>query len=342
MSITKVAKLAKVSTSTVSRVMNNHPTVTPHLAEKVRKAMDKLGFVPSPRRPGPKPGVRAKAQAANIAFATRRAGKDAPSGFLDLLRGIEGAAAQSGCGFTITFPTEADAVPASVLAGSFDGILLHGDPPGGEAETYFRSVPCVWLMTNNRAPRWGDQVMPDNETVAQIAADYLRGKGCRRWAFLSTEPDFRPHQQRARAFAAAAEDAGVALDVLTSREPGGSEAAPSNGTALAEKLVKDLKRKRPRADGVFVPSDFETAIIHPLLLKHGLMPGKDFQLISCNNEHSQLAGLDPRPATIDIRFETIGRLGVDQLLWRIANRAVPGRARTTVEPVLVLPGEGEG
>jgi len=106
-------------------------------------------------------------------------------------------------------------------------------------------------------------------------------------------------------------------------------------------LVKALKKKRPRTDGVFVPGDGEAAIFHPLLLKHGLMPGKDLQLISCNNEHSHLAGLDPRPATIDIRFETIGRLGVSQLLWRIANPAVPGRARTTVEPVLVPPDHAE-
>ena len=55
MSISKVAKLAGVSSSTVSRVINNHPRVAPETAENVRKAMRALSYTPSDRRPGPKP-----------------------------------------------------------------------------------------------------------------------------------------------------------------------------------------------------------------------------------------------------------------------------------------------
>ena len=336
MSIAKVAKAAGVSTATVSRVINNNPSVTADLTEKVRKAIDKIGFVPSRRRPGPKPRA-AEVRTANLAFVTHGSGQGTPSGFVHLLRGMEGAAAQSGCGFTVTFMTDGNRVPPSIAAGNFDGFLLHGDPPGGDAEATFRSAPCVWLMTNRQAPRWGDQVLPDNQAVARIAADYLGGQGCRRWAFLTTNPDFLPYRQRARAFTDAAQELGVDLELLTGPAPAGKKSAPLEGRALAEQLVKALKKKRPRVDGVFVSSDSQAAIFHPLLLKHGLTPGKDLQLIACNNEHSHLAGLDPRPATIDIRFETIGRLGVSQLLWRIANRAVPGRAHTTVEPVLVSP-----
>jgi DNA-binding LacI/PurR family transcriptional regulator len=68
MSITRVAKLAGVSSSTVSRVINNHPRVAPETAEAVRKAMEKLNYTPSDRRPGPKPSLRTRTGAANIAF----------------------------------------------------------------------------------------------------------------------------------------------------------------------------------------------------------------------------------------------------------------------------------
>ena len=53
MSITRVAKLAGVSSSTVSRVINRHPRVAPETALSVQKAMQQLGYTPSARRPGP-------------------------------------------------------------------------------------------------------------------------------------------------------------------------------------------------------------------------------------------------------------------------------------------------
>lgn len=47
-----VAKLAGVSIKTVSRVVNNEPHVTEGLREKVKAAVDQLGFVPSPNARG--------------------------------------------------------------------------------------------------------------------------------------------------------------------------------------------------------------------------------------------------------------------------------------------------
>src|SRR5262252_5724749 len=67
-SISKVAKLAGVSNSTVSRVINNHPRVAAETVQSVRMAMKELGYVPSVRRPGPKPLARAQRPASSIAF----------------------------------------------------------------------------------------------------------------------------------------------------------------------------------------------------------------------------------------------------------------------------------
>ena len=68
MSISKVAKLAGVSSSTVSRVINNHPRVAPETAQSVRRAMHTLNYTPSDRRPGPKPASRNRNGVADIAF----------------------------------------------------------------------------------------------------------------------------------------------------------------------------------------------------------------------------------------------------------------------------------
>ena len=49
MSITvkDVAKKAGVATSTVSRVINDHPSISEETKRKVRKVMEELGYVPN-------------------------------------------------------------------------------------------------------------------------------------------------------------------------------------------------------------------------------------------------------------------------------------------------------
>src|ERR1700761_3542288 len=47
MNIKEVARLAKVSTATVSRTINGSDKVTPETAARVRKAIDEIGFYPN-------------------------------------------------------------------------------------------------------------------------------------------------------------------------------------------------------------------------------------------------------------------------------------------------------
>jgi len=47
MNIQEIARRAKVSTATVSRTINRHPTVRPQLAKRVWKIIDEIGYFPS-------------------------------------------------------------------------------------------------------------------------------------------------------------------------------------------------------------------------------------------------------------------------------------------------------
>jgi LacI family transcriptional regulator, galactose operon repressor len=47
MNIQEIAKRARVSTATVSRTINRHPTVRPQLAKRVWKIIDEIGYFPS-------------------------------------------------------------------------------------------------------------------------------------------------------------------------------------------------------------------------------------------------------------------------------------------------------
>src|SRR5262245_43986797 len=103
MSISDVAKLAGVSSSTVSRVINNHTRVAPETAQKVRKAMQSLGYTPSERRPGPKPSFRSRNGTANIAFLVLGASRSrATPAFEELLRGVSVAASRHDLNLTFS------------------------------------------------------------------------------------------------------------------------------------------------------------------------------------------------------------------------------------------------
>jgi LacI family transcriptional regulator len=47
MNIREIAKQARVSTATVSRTINRHPSVRPHLAKRVWKIVKELGYIPN-------------------------------------------------------------------------------------------------------------------------------------------------------------------------------------------------------------------------------------------------------------------------------------------------------
>src|SRR5437764_14026894 len=162
MSISKVAKLAGVSSSTVSRVINNHPRVAPQTAQNVRKAMQTLDYTPSERRPGPKPSFQSRTGAATVAFLVLGASRHrATPGFEDLLRGVSAAASRDSINLIFGHVTDIQELPGRLLGQKIDGLLLHGLAPSGELRERLRRIPTVWLMGNRQRPDWGDQVLPD-------------------------------------------------------------------------------------------------------------------------------------------------------------------------------------
>ena len=62
-------------------------------------------------------------------------------------------------------------------------------------------------------------------------------------------------------------------------------------------------------------------------------------VISCNHTTGYLAGLYPRPASIDLHPETLVKLAIDELINRIEGGAPrPDNIATIVQPELI-PGE---
>jgi DNA-binding LacI/PurR family transcriptional regulator len=338
MSITQVARLAGVSSSTVSRVINNHPRVAAETIKAVRAAMDKLKYTPSDNRPGPKPGQRNAANVTTIGFLVLGTSEDrATPAFESLMRGVAAGATQMDLKLAFHHINDPSNIPPSALDPAIGGLLLHGMLPPPETREKLRRFPTVWMMGNRRRPDWGDQVMPDAYDIGDKAATYMLGRGHRTFAYLNLDHGHWPFRVASLSFSARVVDAGGTCDLIE-RSRSDAERAywPQFAVNAAEELVQQYLKLDPRPTGVFVADDMQVAIIQPALQRAGVQigPGK-VEIISCNNEKAYLLGLSPKPAEIDIRVDAIGMRGVERLLWRINNRSVSERIATALEPLVI-------
>ncbi|MBC7782733.1 MAG: LacI family DNA-binding transcriptional regulator [Burkholderiales bacterium] len=338
MSIVEVARLAGVSSSTVSRVINNHPRVAKDTVRAVRGAMDKLKYTPSDRRPGPKPGMRGGLSGATIGFLVFGTGRDRTTpAFEELMRGVSAGASRYNLKLVYHHVLDSGNLPSQVIDGPFEGLLLHGSLPSAGTKERLRRFPTVWLMGNRRRPDWGDQVMPDAYEIGDKAARYLLGCGHKKLAFLNLDLGHWPFRVASQSFIARAQEEDAHVD-LVERARSDDERTywPQFAGSAADEVVKRYLKLDPRPTGIFAADDMQVALIQPALQRAGVEIGRgNVEIISCNNERPYLIGLAPRPAEIDIRVESIGMRGVERLIWRLNNRALPERIVTAIEPIVI-------
>jgi DNA-binding LacI/PurR family transcriptional regulator len=208
-------------------------------------------------------------------------------------------------------------------------------------------LPTVWLMANRQRPLWGDQVMPDNMMIGETAAQYLLRRGHRRVAYLCSGTDAWWMSMRSLSFVGAAADVGAEAIVLKAAEDRSGDLWRADGLmSAARHLVEQLVALSPAPTAAFVAEDRLLPAIHALLgsPEFRTPPARQLEIISCNNERPHLVRSDGA-VTIDLRPESIGRRGVELLLWRMRERdsaastttAAADRVRVMVEPLLLQP-----
>jgi len=341
MTMVDVAKMAGVSQATVSRVVNGQ-RVSHQRAQQVRRAMGELGYQPPPptRRQGRRAAKPARPYTAMVGVVLLdNVYRYTPGVLAAHIRGIEQGAAACGMGIAVTHVSDPDRLSPVILNGHADGYVLMGSEAHEHVLRKLQDKPSIWFGSHHGPS--GDTVLAGNYQIGSLAADYLLNRGHRHLAFLSAMDWYPAYPARAEAFAFTVQRADGTALVLTSDDPARSVDGMREPHALRgamQVLVDQLLAATPRCTGLFVPNDMMTAVVYPMLERAGVMPGRDIDVISCNNEAAYLVGLNPRPATIDIGAETMGRRCVEQLVWRMNNADESRQVQVAVEPVLI---EGE-
>ncbi len=345
MSIMEVAKLAGCSHTSVSRVINQKPNVSPAIASKVEAAMAELSYVPPIKRRGPQPKDPRAIRTGNIAllmFGEQDAALRIAPVAGTVIAAVENALGDHG--FTLTWGQvkSEQRIPPVVARGEVDGLILLGKAPSPELADRLRRFPSVWVMSP-RSYRgfWGDRVCPDSTELGRLAADYLTERGHRKLAYLGVDGAHLGFRDRCESFVEHAEATGASVDLIDNpshrQKYGLGDFAGER--RFIEQLVERFAALEDRPSGLFIPRGQTVFMVCDALRAKGIEPGPDVTLIACDHDPA-LAALAPPIATLDVRPARIGQAAVELLVHRLQQppSAAP-RNRTTlfIRPELLYP-----
>ncbi len=336
MSVTEIAHLAGVSQATVSKVINEYPSVSLENTRRVQEAMRQLNYVPTARRrKNPlKHGVVA------VLLLFEHPHHFFNPNFASSLKGIEQALREHGGDVLLANVSHVADLPNLVRKRRVDGLILAGHQPSDAVLEQIKDIPSVWL-TSHQEPT-GDVTLAGNEDVGRLAAEYLIQRSHKHLGIFNSLGSNAALDLRFRYFTFIAQEQGCKVDQFITDPKDVPRASSEIDLAMLEqqvdKQVARLLAQKQRPTGLFVPFDIQVAMLYRVLQKRGETIAGNLDIIGDTDDKRTLVGLVPRPATINTAPQVMGRHAVEQLILRLRNGDTGRQVRVVVEPKLV-PGD---
>ncbi|MGD8485839.1 MAG: LacI family DNA-binding transcriptional regulator [Chloroflexota bacterium] len=299
-----VAKRARVSPMTVSRVVNGSGPVSPTLRARVEKALKETGYVPN-------------TVARNLRTKrTDTIGLVMPDitnpFFTHVVRGMEVTARESGLYLLLTNtdqrPDEEQRVVSMLLQRQVDGMLAI--PAGTCADTVRRCRDArVPLVIVDRRPEMADVdvVRADAEGGAYELGQLLAGLGHRHAAVL-TGPEYVPTAvDRAAGFAKAYEEAGLPAPIVRHGD---------FSLEAGRDMCTQVMQAEPRPTAIFAGNNFLAIGTQHALEELGLRIPEDVALVGLDDLPTEMVTF-PFLTVAAQPAEEMGRRAVRLLLERI-------------------------
>jgi LacI family gluconate utilization system Gnt-I transcriptional repressor len=306
--LSDVAAAAGVAPMTVSRVLNSPDQVAPDTAERVRAAIEELGYVPN-LLAGGLSSRRSRVVAAIVPTIASPMFSASVQAFTDAL---------DGAGYHVLLGLSGygegeEALVAAILGRRPDGLLLTGTArsPATKRRLAVAGVPVVeiWDLTDEPA----DMVVGfDHHEVGAAVASYFLARGYRRFATISAA-DTRASARR-DGFIAGLPPGALVFD----RQVPAPATIEGGRLALAELPLGD----EPTA--LFCSSDLPAAGAVIEAAVRGI-PVPD-RLAVCGFGDFELARvMHPAITTVSVDGAEIGRVAAEALLNRLAGRIVSAK-----------------
>ena len=322
--IADVADRAAVSIATVSRVLNGTTPVQPEKAERVRRAMEELQFVPHPAA-----RTLASRRTNTIGLILDEIGRDF---FSPLLRGIEAAAREAQYDLLIKTTRTVPATRASIHAlgqHNTDGLIVFIDSLNKNDLTRLHRNGFPLVLMHQTPPEELDIpiITIENKSGAQKLVEHLiEVHGCRRIVFLQGPEGHEDSVWRERGYREALEAHGIAVNPALIASGGFDDAE-------AFVTIQQMLLDGAEFDAVFAgDDDAATGVIRALKMAGRLVPG-DVAVVGFDDV--PFAGyLSPALTTVRAPIEEVGREAVRQLTHLI--KGEQAQALTLMRTELVI------
>lgn len=266
--IADIARLAGVSKTTVSRVLNERPDVDTKTAIRVRQVVSATNYSPSARAVGLARG-RAQAVGMLVPSLTWPWIADVLQGAIDVLEA-------NGYGLLLYTSTRGEEslakFTAQVASESFDGLLVIEPPNTIDyiADLHAKGLPVVLIDDRGSHPNF-PSVATTNRAGGAQAAEHLMATGRRRLAMVSGPAVYGCTRDRLDGFIdhfrAGEHDSALAVVECDFTEQGGYEAAIR------------LLSSAPEVDGIFAHNDLMAIGVMRALRESGRRVGQDVAVV---------------------------------------------------------------
>ena len=269
-SLRDVAKQANVSVGTVSNVLNRPQQVSEEMRQRVRKAIDMLGFIPnSSNRSSIKeqPIIGLILPLSNNPF------------YEELAQGIEDSVSKSGLRVLIGYSREDSAIEMqllnSMVDAGFKGIIMT--PVGARNQVFEKFIEenvRVGFISQTDDHIEQCSVSIDQVRGGFIGIEYLASRGHKKILWVSGPSDHHQSNQRFVGVTQAAREFGVEITTTTS---------PSLDFLSGEHIAPQIIAAGPLPDAIFCANDATALGLMNFFYKSGLRVPDDVSILGYDN-----------------------------------------------------------
>lgn len=328
MNIKKIAEMAGVSVSTVSKIMNNYSDVSEKTKQRVLEIIEQTGYSPSNSA---KTLATKKSSLIGVIFAGEFNVEFTHPFFIEVLNSFKKQMGVLGYDL-IFFSNEKFISSGDYFARCqhfhVDGCVIIS---GQKMESSIRdldmsSIPCIGVDLELKGKKSG-YVMSDNYQISSKVVEHFYLLGYRELGFIGSTADSDISNRREAGYIKAIEDFGLVMNPTWFVH--GEDFFEASGYSAMQTLIG--KGRLPQA--VFAASDLLALGAIRALKEHGLRIPEDIAIIGCDDIEA-CKYTSPTLTTIRQNKERLGVLAAHMLFDLINNQSEGGSF--VVEPALIV------
>ena len=327
--IKDVARLAGVSPSTVSRVIADHPRISPNTKERVRLVMAELGYYPNAIA---RSLVNQTSSSIGVIRSRLTQGDFANPFFPAVIQGISSVAHKYGLHLVLStsssFTQEDEECLNLLRQRRVDGVILLASHRQDKLipRLIAEGFPFV-LIGRHEGPEVINWVNNDNVADARAAVEYLLGRGHRRIACLDGDPRYVVSVDRRLGYEQALVAHSIDVDQALVEH---SEFSVEGGYQATLRLLQ----KEREFSAIFAVDDLIAIGAMRALQERGCKVGDDVAVVGFNNT---ILGAYVQPAltSVHVPIYELGQIAVQMLTAQIyGSGAYPDHKMLQVELVV--------